>query len=33
LGIKLSGLTADLVLFSSKKDSKENSSLVKDALN
>jgi len=33
LGIKLSGLDADLVLFSSKKDSKENSSLVKNALN
>ncbi len=33
LGIKLFGLDADLVLFSSKKDSKENSSLVKNALN
>ena len=33
LGIKLSDLAADLVLFSSKKDSKENSSLVKNALN
>jgi L-ascorbate metabolism protein UlaG (beta-lactamase superfamily) len=33
LGIKLSGLTADLALFSSNKDSKKNFNLVKSALN